>query len=554
MMTPEMIKKTYAKALAAQQAGRLDEAQKGYARLLKANPKLAEVQFNMGRVAAARRQIAEAATHFEAALRLKPQEPAIWLAYLEMASRHPNIDNLAKLLARAGSGKSTGLDRFAEITFYKGLIAARRNQPQEALTLISEALDKGLNSARARVELGMVQAALDDPEAALASFDAALALSPGNDFAWARKAALLRDTGRTEEALEAAREAIKAAPKQGAHYHAYTSVAKVQPQDPVIAQIEAALKRTSKNDPGRVYLGHALAKAMEDTGQPDKMFRALDQANAQLAKTYAYDLAADVAQMETWQAKWAMLAAADLPEAAQPKGPTPIFVTGMPRSGTTLIEQILASHSDCAGAGELSVLGGLMGDVLAQDFDTAALSKGLQEAGATYLDTLSSRYAGARFVTDKSISSYSMIGFIRHALPQARIIVVRRDPGDNALSLYKNLFAFGTHRYAASLPGIAQFMTLFERQIDAWRAALPDAFSEQSYEALIAEPEAQTRALVAKAGLDWQEACLSFYDTSRKVDTLSSTQVRQPIYSSSVGAWKRHEAEMAPFWQHYSAE
>jgi len=212
MMTPEMIKKTYAKALAAQQAGRLDEAQKGYVRLLKANPKLAEVQFNMGRVASARQQIAEAATHFEAALRLKPQEPAIWLAYLEMASRHPNIDNLAKLLARAGAG----LDRFAETTFYKGLIAARRNQPQEALTLISEALDKGLNSPRAQVERGMVQAALDDPEAALASFDAALALAPGYDFAWARKAALLRDTGRTADALEAARAAIKAAPKQGA--------------------------------------------------------------------------------------------------------------------------------------------------------------------------------------------------------------------------------------------------------------------------------------------------------------------------------------------------
>ena len=550
MMTPEMIKKTYAKALAAQQAGRLDEAQKGYVRLLKANPKLAEVQFNMGRVASARQQIAEAATHFEAALRLKPQEPAIWLAYLEMASRHPNIDNLAKLLARAGAG----LDRFAETTFYKGLIAARRNQPQEALTLISEALDKGLNSPRAQVERGMVQAALDDPEAALASFDAALALAPGYDFAWARKAALLRDTGRTADALEAARAAIKAAPKQGAHYHAYTSVAKVQADDPVIAQIEAGLKRTSKNDPGRVYLGHALAKAMEDTGQPDKMFRALDQANAQLAKTYPYDAAADVAQMEAWQAKWAMLAGARLPDAPQPKGPTPIFVTGMPRSGTTLIEQILASHSDCAGAGELSVLGGLMADVLAQDHDADALSEGLRGAGAAYLDTLSTRFGGARYVTDKSISSYSMIGFIRHALPQSKILVVRRDPGDNALSLYKNLFAFGTHRYAASLQNIAQFMTLFERQIDAWRTALPDAFTEQSYEALIAEPEAQTRALVAQAGLDWQEACLSFYDTARKVDTLSSTQVRQPIYSSSVGAWKRHEAEMAAFWQHYAAQ
>ncbi len=551
MMTPEMIKKTYAKALAAQQSGRLTEAQKGYARILKTNPNLAEVQFNMGRVAAGLHQIAEAAGHFEAALKLKPQEPAIWLAYLEMASRHPNVDNLAKLLARGGAG----LDRFAEVAFYKGLIAARRNQPKDAQTHIAEALDKGLKSPRAQVELGMAQAALGQPDAALAAFDAALKLAPSYDFALSRKAGLLRDIGRADEALEVAKEAIKAAPKMGAHYHTYASIAKMKADDPMIAQMEDVLKRTPKTDPGRIYLGHALAKAMEDTGQHTEMFRYLELANAQLAKIHSYNAAADAAQAEAWQVKWQILAEAEGPETTQSDGPTPIFVTGMPRSGTTLIEQILASHSECEGAGELSVLGKLIGDVLAQEHaDAASLSEGLRTAGQQYLETLRARFPGARFVTDKSISSYSLIGFIRHALPQAKIIVVRRDPGDNALSLYKNLFPFGTHRYAANLGDIAQFMQLFERQIASWRDKLPDAFSEQSYEALIAEPEAQTRALVANAGLEWQDACLSFYETARKVDTLSSTQVRQPIYSSSVGAWKRHEAEMAPFWERYDAE
>lgn len=548
MMSPELIKKTYAKALAAQQAGRLGEAEKVYTRLLKANPKLAEVQFNLGRIATLRRQPAAAAGYFEAALRLKPHEPAIWLAYLEMASHHPNVDNLAKLMARAGNA----LDRFPEASFYKGLIAARRDRPQEACTLIEAALAKGLKSSRAQVERGICLAALDRSEPALQAFDAALTLSPRSDFAWERKAALLRDMGRSAEALEAARQAIASAPKQGAHYYAYASAAKLKAGDPLIAEMKKVLKAAPKTDPGRVHLGHALAKAMEDTGQHDEVFRYLDLANKQLAQTYPYEAAADEAQLQAWQDKWAMLSAADLPTPAPSKGPTPIFVTGMPRSGTTLIEQILASHSQVAAAGEFSVIGGLFAETLAQEQSAAALSEGLQQAAAQYLDMLATRFEGAQFVTDKSISSYTMIGFIRHALPQAKIIVVRRDPGDNALSLYKNLFVPGTHRYAASLPNIATFMSMFERQIAQWRDILPDAFSEHSYEALIAAPEAQSRALVQNAGLDWEEACLSFYDTARKVDTLSSTQVRQPIYSSSVGASKRYEAEMRAFWQRYN--
>ena len=119
------------------------------------------------------------------------------------------------------------------------------------------------------------------------------------------------------------------------------------------------------------------------------------------------------------------------------------------------------------------------------------------------------------------------------------------------MSIYKNLFPLGTHRYAASLTDIAQFMRLFEAQIAFWERRAPDAFSSIRYEELIADPEPLSRDLVAAAGLEWQDACLSFHRAKRTVKTLSSAQVRQPIYASSVGASSRHEAAMAPFWQAY---
>ncbi|MEM9582787.1 MAG: sulfotransferase [Pseudomonadota bacterium] len=546
MLTNEKIKTLYAKALKAQEAGKLDEAAKIYGRILKANPNVAEVQFNMARIALRKGAVPQAAQYFEAALKLKPGQPEIWLAYLEMASRHPNPDNLDILLGRAGPA----MGRFPETGFYRGLVAARRGQP-EARALIEKAVADGLRSARAQTELGVLLAGDGETGAAIAAYETALEIKPGYDFALSRLSELYRNTGQTEKAVEAARAAIASAPHVAPHYYLYASLRKMTADDPMIDQMKAELSRARKGAPALNQLAHALGKAMEDTGQRDKLFHYLDIANKITAKAFPYDHQQDVAAAklngETFQSLPVVRAAA-----CDPVGrPTPIFVTGLPRSGTTLVEQIISSHSDVAGAGEIGLFGPLLDAALRDSRDPSRLADALSRAGAEYRGRLAERFEGIDFVTDKSISSYASIGFIRHALPDARIIVVRRDPGDNALSIYKNMFRDGTHRYATDLRNIARFMTLFETQLAFWGQQMPDAFTEIQYEELIADPDSQSRALIAHAGLDWQDACLSFYDNTRRVDTLSTTQVRQPIYASSVGAWKRYEAEMAPFFDAY---
>lgn len=550
MLTNDQIKKLYSKALAAQSAGKLNDAAKHYGRLLKSNPRIAEAQFNMARIHVARRDVAAAASCFEAALRLKPAEPAIWLAYLDMASMHPNISNLAKLIARTG----TSLDRFPELAFYRGLVAARTGKP-EARELFESALNKGLKSARALTELGILLAHDGETDAALRFYDDALALQADFDFALIRKSDLLRNLGRSDEALGAARAAIAAAPDVGAHYYSYASIRKVQPADPLIEQMKSVFRKTEKSNRSVGDIGHALAKAMEDTAQYDQVFKYLKKANDAISRAYPYDHAKDVDAFNETRRKFKDLMGLDVTAPSRDTTPTPIFVTGMPRSGTTLVEQILSSHSLCEGGGEMSIFSPLLSEAFqTAKADPKLLSDALNSAGEAYRAEIARRFPGARYVTDKSISSFASIGFIRHAMPDARIVVVRRDARDNALSIYKNQFGIGAHRYANDLKAIAQFYRLFEQQVAFWGEQAPDAFSQIRYEELIADPVDQSHLLVANAGLDWEDACLSFYKNKRRVDTLSTTQVRQPIYSSSVGAWKRYEAEMQPFLDEYAAE
>jgi hypothetical protein len=298
-----------------------------------------------------------------------------------------------------------------------------------------------------------------------------------------------------------------------------------------------------------MQLQFALAKAMADTGRHDRVFRYLDPANAAMRAAFPYDVAQRRAEVDGLIAAFE---GADFAPVADPDDTArPIFVTGLPRSGTTLVEQILASHSDVTGGGEMRFVleeaYRLLGDPgrgfarLADLADSA-----VADFGRAYLDLLDRAVPGGGSVTDKSIQTHLVIGLVAKALPGARIVVVRRDPRDLGLSIYRNVFAPRTHLYAYDQADIAAYIATFEKMMAFWRARLPDRFAEIRYEDLVAEPEPQTRALIAAAGLDWQDDCLAFHQTERQVATLSIQQVRQPIHGGSAGGWRRYESDLAP--------
>ncbi|MDJ0824988.1 MAG: sulfotransferase [Rhodobacter sp.] len=424
----------------------------------------------------------------------------------------------------------------------------RNGQYLDALPLIEAALAKAPDNATLTVRLAQALAAAQRQDDAMATFDRAMTLDPDSAFARTATAEYLQSLGRFDAAGVLIREGIDRDPGEPSYYQVLAAGRKMTADDPAIALMQALWADRPDADAGRVYLGFALAKAMEDTGAHDRVFTYLRPANDLARQLYPFDL--DHRRRVVDEVKSAFggydYLGTEVPGRSEF---APIFVTGMPRSGTTLVEQIVASHSQVAGAGEVGS---------ARSEWNAALSlgarglRGLDELGADEIADVGHRiearlrelHPDAARVTDKGIQNYMVLGAIRLALPNARVVVVRRDPRDNLFSIYKNPFAPGRHAYAYDMTQLAAVYGMFAELVAFWRDLCPGWIHEIQYEDLVRDPEPQTRRLIEACGLPWEDACLDFHKTERQVSTLSLHQVRQPIYTSSTQAWQRHEDEL----------
>ena len=408
--------------------------------------------------------------------------------------------------------------------------------------------------ALSRDTLGCVYARLGEHAASLPHFTEAVRLAPGNAEFRYNQAAALNFVGRVEEA-EAALEALLALePDKMRAHHLLSSLRRQTAERNHVERLTAALGRARVPE-DRLLLGYALAKELEDLGQPQAAFERLAAANAEHRARLPYRFESDAANFDAIERTWAQVAVAPVVSAPME---APIFVIGMPRTGTTLVDRILSSHPDVWSAGELQAMplavkmasGTRTRTVLDPETLANVVDADLGAIGRDYLSR-ALHHAGARErgrFTDKFPGNFHYAGFIARALPNAKIVCLRRHPLDTVLANFRNLFAISSryYDYSYDLMDIAQYYARFDRLMAFWREALPGRILELRYEDLVADQEGETRRLLAHCGLEWSDACLDFHQNAAPVSTPSAAQVRQPMYADSVARWKHHQSALAP--------
>ncbi len=303
-----------------------------------------------------------------------------------------------------------------------------------------------------------------------------------------------------------------------------------------------------------IQVCYALSKAHEDRGDAAAAFDWLQRGSAAQRATLTYSSEGHIARMR----RVAEVFNTDLLARLSGHGAgtdRPIFIVGMPRSGTTLVEQVISAHPQVHGAGETPALMNLLvhstgvGGSHFPEWGLEMLPADCRVIGQAYLDGLPPLAEGQRRTTDKRLENFEFLGLIHLLLPMAPIIHVRRDPRDVAFSCYALLFSEG-QEWSYDLDELAAFWIAQARLMEHWKTILPPGrILEVSYEDLVADFEPQARRIIAHCGLDWDDACLNFHQSRRPVRSASAAQVRQPIYDRSVGRWKAFKSHLAPLYK-----
>ena len=435
----------------------------------------------------------------------------------------------------------------------------RRDGDAAAMLRAAEAAPPA--DALGRDTMGCVYARLGDHNAALPHFAAAIDGAPDNDQFRYNHAATLSFLGRAEDA-EAALEVILArSPGDARAHHLLAGLRKQTPARNHVERLRAAHGRAA---PGRDRLltGYALVKELEDIGRADEAFARLVAINGAHRQGLAYDFSRDAGIFDAVEAAWPAVMRS--PGDAGPDE-APILVIGMPRTGTTLVDRILASHPETESVGELQALPLAVKaashtrsrNVLDPETMLAATGTDAGAIGRDYLARAAHhrRTPAQRFI-DKFPGNVFYAGIAARALPNAAIVCLRRNPMDTILANFRNLFATGSryYDYSYDLLDIAAYYARFDRLMAFWREALPGRILELRYEALIDDQEGETRRLLAHCGLDWSDACLNFHAHSGAVSTPSAAQVRRPLYRDSVARWRLHAEALAPVRTYLEAQ
>ncbi|GGF75201.1 sulfotransferase [Azorhizobium oxalatiphilum] len=523
--------------------GALETARTHYARALELDPDYAEAESNLSFLLNEMGRADEAARHARHAIDLDPQlaDAYVNLAGAELGRQRPlEAQRWLEALLAFAPAHLGGLVAFARVL--------KSRQPDAALSMAQRAVATAPWSADARNVRGEILHALGRHAEARTDYRAAAeAQGAVRDTALANEAALLMELGETAEAGTTLAAILARDPRHVTAFAGQTQLKTFAPEDPDLLRMERLLASGEiQGFSERMTLHFALAKAWFDAGRADVAFAHLAQGNRMKRSTFDFDLAATGRWMREFGAVMGARLAEGPTEGGDPST-LPIFIVGMPRSGTTLLEQILASHPLVHGAGELPVMERLVSALPGYPASVAQMPPDqLTAMGRAYVEHVTALSAGRPHVVDKMPGNFLHVGLIRLMLPQARIIHSRRDAVDTCLSCYAQLFS-AEQTFAYDLAELGGFYRQYEALMAVWRDALPAShFIEMDYERLVADQEGETRRLLDRLGLPWDARCLDFHRTQRPVRTASLVQVREPVHGRAVGRWRQHADHLQP--------
>lgn len=424
-----------------------------------------------------------------------------------------------------------------------GLILHQRGRPLEAVELIEKSIALDPRDPEARNNLGNALRKLGRIEDAVAQYRAAIARHPRFAGAYSNLGLALRQAGRMTEAVAAFRQALAIDPSLAEAYNGLARTGRFAERAPEIERMEALVSCGGLSVAEKRVAHFTLAKYYDDCGAYDRAFDNAKEANA--LKERGFDARTHRRLVDRIIATFSEDTLREAP-AFDTGGRRPIFVFGMPRSGTTLVEQILASHPDVFGAGELNVI---ERELEAYDFASGAPSMDVRvRLRERFGEAVGERPGAARRVVDKSPFNFLWLGAIALAFPEAHLIHCMRDAEDTCLSIYFTDFT-RQRAFTADLASIGLYYREYRRLMDHWRRVLPRPILHVVYEDLIRDQEAATRTLLDHCELAWDERCLSYFKTERHVATPSDWQVRLPLYATSVGRARHYERYLGPLRQ-----
>jgi tetratricopeptide (TPR) repeat protein len=567
-------------------SGRLQEAYQAFLQAIQQNPADAESRMMVGVISARTGNLANAITCFREAIRLQPAYGAAWsnlgLAQLNAGSIQEaegslrravelepgdvsSLNNLAALYRQLGRVDAALklYERALQLNprdinilnnlggLYQGLC---RNE--EAIAVYRKALRLAPGFAQCEFNLGSVLQAEGQHQQAVYHYQKALQLDPSLTDATAAIARLQEKEGKFEAAAETLSDSLKSDFPETSILAAYAILAKrTGESDRAIEHLQRALSRPAMPPIDRQQIEYLLGDLFDRNGDYEAAFHHYQQANE--IRKYACDRSVYDEYLRLIMRRFPPGSFGD--DGSHADYPPVILIVGMPRSGTSLVEQILASHPQVHGAGELPYVGNLVMQYSREkktpsqtllDHMSAA---DIRAFGKKYLKQVRAIAPGSRFVTDKMPHNFLHLGLLAQALPNVRIVHCLRNPVDTCLSIYFHDFN-ANHPYSTDLAELGYYYRHYQALMAYWRMVLGDQLLDMTYEDILEDQEGKTRALLEFCGLPWDEGCMSFHENKRIVNTPSYDQVRRPIYKTSSERWRNYERHLSPLLNALGAE